>query len=390
MAESPTPAADRSALIQTPVLVGRPFAPIGMGELVRSSCRAFREIRHPFRLLDIYKMDEPDADLTAEFGPYLTTEMGPINIFHMNGDEIEMACQRLDGLTRRESYNILYPTWELSNYPAEWAASILSHFNEVWACSGFVRDSLAGCLSIPVRHLPLAVQPKLRSLLGRRHFGIPETSYAFLFLFDFTSYIERKYPFASLAAFKRLLQRRPNADARFVVKLNSSKARPQDLQRFMDFVLPFRERVIVIDQTLTDNEVKNLHLCCDAFVSLHRSEGFGFGCAEAMYFGKPVIGTAYSGNMDFMTEDTAILVDYQLVPVPHGAYPHAGGQMWAEPDIEQASEAMGRLVDAPALGREIGERASRRVRAYFSHRATGLRYGARLREILADWSCIAA
>jgi glycosyltransferase involved in cell wall biosynthesis len=389
MAESATHAAGHSACMpETPVLVGRPFAPIGMGELMRSTCRAFRETRHPFRVLDVYKMDEPDTDFATEFGSYITTELGRINIFCLNGDEIETAYQRLGGLVQRDRYNILYPAWELPNYPAEWAKSIQRHFNEVWACSGFVRDSLAASLSIPVRHLPLAVQPQLRSLLGRRYFGISETSYVFLFLFDFTSYIERKYPFASLAAFKQLLQQRPNADVRFVVKLNSSKARPHDLQRFMDFVLPLQDRVIVIDRTLTDNEVKNLHLCCDAFVSLHRSEGFGFGCAEAMYFGKPVIGTAYSGNMDFMTKDTAILLNYQLVPVPHGAYPHAEGQVWAEPDIEQASEAMGRLVDEPTLGREIGERASRRIRTYFSYRAAGLRYGARLRQIRE--SCIAA
>ena len=44
----------------------------------------------------------------------------------------------------------------------------------------------------------------------------------------------------------------------------------------------------------------------DAFVSLHRSEGFGFGLAEAMLLGKPAIGTDYSGNADFLTATPAI------------------------------------------------------------------------------------
>ena len=48
---------------------------------------------------------------------------------------------------------------------------------------------------------------------------------------------------------------------------------------------------------------------CDCYVSLHRSEGLGLTMAEAMSFGKPVIATAYSGNLDFMT-DTALLVPY--------------------------------------------------------------------------------
>jgi len=35
-------------------------------------------------------------------------------------------------------------------------------------------------------------------------------------------------------------------------------------------------------------------------------DGFGFGIAEAVVFGKPVIATAYSGNMEFMNADIAI------------------------------------------------------------------------------------
>ncbi len=52
--------------------------------------------------------------------------------------------------------------------------------------------------------------------------------------------------------------------------------------------------------------------CADAYVSLHRSEGFGLGMAESMYLGKPVIGTAYSGNVDFMTQENSYLVDYRI------------------------------------------------------------------------------
>jgi glycosyltransferase involved in cell wall biosynthesis len=34
----------------------------------------------------------------------------------------------------------------------------------------------------------------------------------------------------------------------------------------------------------------------DCYVSLHGSEGFELGMAEAMALGKPVIGTDYCGN----------------------------------------------------------------------------------------------
>ena len=69
--------------------------------------------------------------------------------------------------------------------------------------------------------------------------------------------------------------------------------------------------------------------CCDCFLSLHRSEGFGRGPAEAMFFGKPVIATGWSGNMDYMAPGTAFPVRYRLLPVGRGAYPFADGQVWA-------------------------------------------------------------
>ena len=56
---------------------------------------------------------------------------------------------------------------------------------------------------------------------------------------------------------------------------------------------------VLIEEDLSDAELADLFLCADAYVSLHRSEGFGFGIAEAMSVGKPVIATAYSGNLDF-------------------------------------------------------------------------------------------
>jgi hypothetical protein len=69
--------------------------------------------------------------------------------------------------------------------------------------------------------------------------------------------------------------------------------------------------------------------CCDAFVSVHHREGFGRGLAEAMAFGKLIIGTAWSGNMAFMNAQRACLVDFQLIPVKEGEYPSAEGQVWA-------------------------------------------------------------
>ena len=47
--------------------------------------------------------------------------------------------------------------------------------------------------------------------------------------------------------------------------------------------------------------------------------------AEMMAIGKPVIGTGYSGNMTFMTEDNSRPLRFRMVPVPAGAEPYPGG-----------------------------------------------------------------
>ncbi|MDR0267612.1 hypothetical protein [Paenibacillus sp.] len=55
--------------------------------------------------------------------------------------------------------------------------------------------------------------------------------------------------------------------------------------------------------------------------------------AEAMYLGKPVIGTNWSGNTDFMDRDNSCVVDYSLIKVGEDYGPYKHHQLWAEPDM---------------------------------------------------------
>src|SRR5262249_29627249 len=123
---------------------------------------------------------------------------------------------------------------------------------------------------------------------------------------------------------------------------------------------------------------------CDAYVSLHRSEGFGLTMAEAMALGKPVIATRYSGNLDFMTDDNSLLVDCRPVPVARSAHLYRTGCTWAEPSVEHAAQLMRRVADDPDHGRAIGERARRDVRVTLSLEAAGRRMARRLEELARE------
>jgi glycosyltransferase involved in cell wall biosynthesis len=132
---------------------------------------------------------------------------------------------------------------------------------------------------------------------------------------------------------------------------------------------------------MDDREIKELVRLCDCFLSLHRSEGFGRGLAEAMYFGKPVIATGYSGNLDFMNQANACLVDCTLIPVGADEYPCGAGQRWAEPDVDQAAWHLRRLVMDPAYAVEIGQRAAHYIQTYHSFAAVGARHRRRLEQL---------
>lgn len=361
-------------------LVGHPYAPIGMGEHIRCVDRAMRSVGLRPGLTDIYQLQQPDAAMEREFATRLRQRLGELNVFHINGDEVAQSLAHLAQRQAAEAYNIVYPAWELARYPDEWARQ-LDLFDEVWAPSRFIEGSLLNVCKRPVVYMPLACEVSLEKFLGRRYFGIPESDYTFLFFFDLRSYDTRKNCRAVVEAFRRLLAKRTACRARLVLKVNSGGHDPVALERLHSYTEGLGDRLVIIDQVMTDNEIKNLIRCCDCFVSLHRSEGYGRGMAEAMYLGKPVIATGYSGNVDFMPHDAALLVRYELIPVAAGAYPYWRDQVWADPDIEQASDYMIKLHDEPEQGRTLGERAARHIRIKFGYRAIGLRYRKRLDEI---------
>ncbi len=353
-------------------LVGHPFAPIGMGELLRATYRSLVAAGAEVSVRDVYGGNVFDSTIRAELDGRLVREFSEVNIFCLNGDEIQPSLNHLQTDLPKGGCNIVYPMWELSRYPKIWAEQ-LERFDEIWAASAFIRAAFVDAVDKPVIHLSLPGELRVGRLYGRRHFRIPESSFVFLFAFDFTSYIERKNPLATLRAFQDLCAAHPGEDICLVIKTKGAAAASSAYKEFCE---SFRglDRVRVIDALLSENEIKSLIWCSDCFVSLHRSEGFGFGLSSAMFVEKPVVATRYSGNLDYMNDSNSCLVDYSLIPVPSGAYPFWEGQIWADPSVEHARTQMEQLLLNPDWARQIGAAASRHIRTHFSYRACGLRY----------------
>ena len=359
------------------VLIGHPFAPTGVGQLIRSTIASLRAVSLPFRVLDCHGFFPEDTTMALD----LARRPGPgINIFHINGNEVEAVLNKI-GSPPPGSVNIIFPAWELPVYPSIWARQ-LERFDEVWGFSEFVTSALRGTVRRPVFLAPLSVAPEIREYRSRSELGIPGAAFVFFFSFDCSSFAERKNPWAVIEAFRRLRELRPWAEVRLVLKASGGAQAPAVLDRLRKEIAALGTHALLIDQALDTDTMKSLLGACDGYISLHRSEGFGFCLAEAMYFGKPVIATAYSGNLDFMTPETALLVNHRLVPVPQGAYPYGDGQFWAEPSIDEAVDHMVHLVDDPGEGRRRGARASAWIRRQLSPLTIGLSYRARLEAIV--------
>lgn len=363
-------------------IVGYPFQPTGMAEHARSTFRALQALGVTPRLLDVADANRGfDPDLERDFAPHLVTTLGEgVNVFGVNGDEAARVIEKVGEAAFAKGYNIAYPAWELARYPAAWA-KVLDRFDEIWAPSAFVQQALQDAVSRPVHRMPLAVELKLSSFLGRRYFGIPEDAFVAVFFFDFASFADRKNPEAVLRAFELLAERRPDAEIHCVIKSRGGRDMDEQQAALEARLAALGDRAQALYGDMSDNEIKNLIRVSDVFVSLHRSEGFGRGMAESMALGRPAIATGYSGNLDFMPPGTGLLVDHQMVPVAPGAYPQGDGQAWADASPEHASRLLEQLMDDPAAARAMGARGKAFIAEHYSLKTVGRRALARLTAI---------
>lgn len=298
-------------------------------------------------------------DLRADPGG-LRIKVGPVGgvwLAHCNPPEIMPFMVGHTAHVWADRYRVGYWAYELQRIPNEWVPAIRL-FNEIWAPSQFVADAIlaaAGDQAPLVRVVPHP-QPRRDDIVpDRTRFGIDQR-FTCLCMFDGRSTLARKNPMGAIAAFKRAFA--PSAEAVLIVKAVEIDAEPRALADLQAATAGW-PNIRIFTEHLGDRDVLELIASVDAYVSLHRSEGFGLPIAEAMTLGVPSVVTGWSGSAEF-AEGAVVAVPYRLVPAadPSRRYERPDLQ-WAEPDLDAAAAALRRLASEPAFRAELSATARR-------------------------------
>ncbi|HEY5514767.1 MAG TPA: glycosyltransferase [Pengzhenrongella sp.] len=349
---------------------------LGIGESARLLVDALRAAHVPFRTVPI------DRHLTSrqlahlDGAPARNAEVFDTSIVCVNADLTGAVSASVPSLMDR-SYRIGMWYWEVEEFPATQHGGF-GALDEVWVATDFVRRAVEPHSPVPVRTItPPLPQRGPAPALTRADLGLPDAP-VFLFSFDFLSTAERKNPLGLLDAFRRAFA--PGDGPVLVLKSINADQCPGPAEQ-LRLAAAGQSDVLLIEGYLDAEARDALVALSDCYVSLHRSEGLGLTMAEAMAWGKPVIATGYSGNLQFMTDENSFLVPWTPTQIPTGAEPYPAGGVWAEPDLDAAAAFMRLVVDHPDVAAARGARAAADIAGLHSAAVAGQTVAARLTEL---------
>jgi glycosyltransferase involved in cell wall biosynthesis/SAM-dependent methyltransferase len=337
---------------------------LGVGEAARQVTRALQAAGTPVATQNLVaeRSRQDDGLARADNEP----PRFPINLVCVNADVLPAFAADAGPSFFEGRYTVGLWWWEVASFPERWLRSF-DHVDEVWAGSRHVADALGRVSPVPVVHIVQPVQIEDPPPADRASLGLPE-GYLFLFSFDYESSFERKNPLAVVEAFTTAFE--PGGGASLVIKSINLEYDEANHRRLVAAATEHPD-VHLIDRYVSRVARDQLTAACDCYVSLHRSEGFGFTVAEAMALGRPVIATAYSGTLDFTTPQNAYLADYELVPIGPGAGPYPPEGEWAHPSVQHAAGLMRHVFEHPAEAAERGLRGRADIRAKHSLQVAG-------------------
>ncbi len=225
--------------------------------------------------------------------------------------------------TLRTKYVISYCVWEASELPVSYQRS-LALVQEVWTCSEY-------CLGIINKHHPRVFRIPHTIEREKASHDVDDAIIRRLISFD-----PHNYYFLCIG---RTLGVRKNLNE--LVRVFAATATSMPNARLIikglpgDPILRSRDsRVFYLPMGFSESQINALYKATDVYVSAHHSEGWGLTLSDAILFGKPVVATGYSGNLEFMTNNNSFLIrcteNYIRAEDLFGSF--TTQMKWADPD----------------------------------------------------------
>ena len=354
-------------------------AELGVGEAGRLLTKLVEEIGVPYTTIAFDRTHSRQEHPFEEHGAGAAEY--DINLVCVNADAFRGFLNQMGPGFVAGRYTIGYWNWETEELPLRMQKAF-DDVDEVWTPSEFIRVAVAKNSPKPVHCVPYPnVAPAVNPNLKREDVGLPP-EFTFLFMFDYLSVFRRKNALGLVEAFQRAFPGAAGPHLAIKTINHERKLLEREQLRLATHGDP---RIHLLEGYMASEENGALMALADAYVSLHRSEGFGLTLGEAMALGKPVIATGYSGNLQFMSPTNSFLVKSQPTAVGTGSEPYHPEEVWAEPDLDDAARLLRLVHDDPAAAAATARQGAEDIRNLHSPAAAAEVMAVRIDEIRRRW-----
>ena len=244
--------------------------------------------------------------------------------------------------------------YESSLLPSGWSSVINKHANLVFPASNYSASVMAKCGVVPdkIKIFPYGIDTDIFRQ-DQSKLYVPKDKFNFLYC---AIPHARKGIDILFETFLRTFRGRD--DVRLIFKTGQKN----DSKRAPSFVINVQEtlsvakamaggddlpEIMVIAGDFDSATVTSIYNSAHAYVAPSRSEGFGMTVLEAMACGIPVIATAYSAHLDFLTDENSYMIATKDRPAPASMqyWQFQKGAVVGDPDLDQLSAYMKALYD---------------------------------------------
>lgn len=279
--------------------------------LNRETARAMEELGH---FVVLHSTEGPGDFLPNQQYLDENTDLARMNsrVKEYPHDKVDVTSRnlyppRVEGMT--STINLLHHyAWEESGFPTEWVNNFNENLNGITCLSNHINKIMIdNGVSVPLLTSGCGVDHWER-VIPVNNYQVKAKSFRFLHV---SSCFPRKGADLMLDAYGDAFT--VNDEVTLVVK--TFKNPHNEIHHWLaerkqqNFLYP---DVLIIEEDLSDEELKALYQECHVLVAPSKAEGFGLPMAEAMLCGLPVITTAWGGQLDFCNKANSWLVDYQF------------------------------------------------------------------------------